>query len=53
MQPTMEKWLEQSLIEAGLSEAEARSRVNSNDWVQWYKAMNPLNQLGPLLKFAK
>ena len=53
MQPTMEKWLEQSLIEAGLSEAEARSRVNSNDWVQWYKAMNPLNQLGHLLKFAK
>lgn len=53
MEPTIKKWLEQSLIEAGLSEAEAHSRVNSNDWVQWYKALNPLNQMGNLLKMAK
>lgn len=50
MQPTFEKWLEKSLIEAGLSEAEAHSRVNSNDWVQWYKALNPLSQMDNLLK---
>ena len=53
MQPTLQKWLQQSLMEAGLSEAEAHSRVNSNDWIQWYKALNPLSQMGSLLKMAK
>lgn len=53
LQPTLKKWVEQSLIEAGLSEAEAHSRVNSNDWIQWYKALNPLSQMGNLLKLAK
>lgn len=53
MQPTFKKWLEKSLMEAGLSEAEAHSRVNSNDWIQWYKALNPLSQMGNLLKVAK
>lgn len=53
MQPTLQKWLEKSLMDAGLSEAEAHSRVNSQDWVQWYKALNPLSQMGNLLKVAK
>lgn len=53
MQPTLKGFLEKSLIEAGLSEAEAHSRVNSNDWIQWYKALNPLSQMGNLLKMAK
>lgn len=53
LQPTLKDFLEKSLIEAGLSEAEAHSRVNSNDWIQWYKALNPLSQMGNLLKMAK
>lgn len=53
LQPTLKGFLEKSLIEAGLSEAEAHSRVNSIDWVQWYKALNPLSQMGNLSKFIK
>ena len=33
------KFLEKSLVEAGLSEAEARSAVNSKEWVQWVRGM--------------
>lgn len=53
MSPTYKKWLEKSLMDAGLSEAEAHSRVNSADWVQWYKALNPLSQMGSLVNMLK
>lgn len=33
------KFLEKSLIDAGLSEAEAHSRVHSKEWVQWLKLL--------------
>lgn len=33
------KFLEKSLVEAGLSEAEARSAVNSKEWVQWMRGL--------------
>lgn len=33
------KFLEKALVEAGLSEAQARSAVNSNEWVQWVRGM--------------
>ena len=37
----MQDWLKQSLIEAGVSEAEAHSMVHSKEWVQWMKLFAP------------
>ena len=33
------KFLEKGLMEAGLSESEARAAVNSKEWVQWVRGM--------------
>ena len=33
------KFLEKGLVEAGLSESEARAAVNSKEWVQWVRGM--------------
>ena len=33
------KFLEKGLVEAGLSESEARSAVNSKEWVQWVRGL--------------
>lgn len=33
------KFLEKGLVEAGLSESEAHSTVNSKEWVQWLKVL--------------
>ena len=37
----MTEWMQQSLIEAGLSEAEAHSLVHSKQWVQWMRLFLP------------
>ena len=37
----MQDWLKQSLLEAGVSEAEAHSMVHSKEWVQWMRLFAP------------
>ena len=37
----MTEWMQQSLMEAGLSEAEAHSLVHSKQWVQWMRLFLP------------
>lgn len=37
----MQDWLKRSLLEAGVSEADAHSMVHSKEWVQWMRLFAP------------